>query len=446
MDTIAAIATSSGIGSIAIVRVSGPNALLLAIQLSRKETLMPRVATLSFLYNTKNELIDQAIIVYFKGPHSFTAEDVVEFQCHGGSVVAHMLLQTLLDMGVRLANPGEFSKRAFLNGRIDLSEAEAIAALIETKSVDAAKMLTRQLKGELKDFVLHVRSLLIEILAFVEVNIDYAEEDLPADMLLSIKNKLCDLSEELAKTYESSKRRSGLMNGFKIAIVGKPNVGKSSLLNALLNYDRAIISDIAGTTRDTIEEELRIGSHLVKIVDTAGIREANDSIEKIGIERSIAAIEESEIVIAMFDNSRITEREDEEMVSILEKFAGEKHIINVLNKADLPKLFDHSILGNVDTLLLSCFRNTKSLIHKIELILDATSHEDTVMLTSSRQLDAVYRAYINTQDASELLSEGQLELFAYHINVAIESISSITSAFERDEILDKMFSNFCLGK
>ena len=425
--------------------MSGPDALLLALKLSHKKTLTPRFATLSFLYDTHNEAIDQAIIIYFKGPHSFTAEDVVEFQCHGGSVVAHMLLETLLQMGVRLANPGEFSKRAFLNGRIDLSEAEAIAALIETKSVDAAKMLTRQLKGELKNFVLHVRTLLIEILAYVEVNIDYAEEDLPLDMLHDIEKKVGILSEELYKTYESSKRRSGLMNGFKIAIVGKPNVGKSSLLNALLDFDRSIISDIAGTTRDTIEEEIRIGSHLVKIIDTAGIREAKDSIEKIGVERSILAIEESEIVIAMFDNSRINDLEDAEILSILEQYHDTKHIIYVLNKTDLETHFDTSILDS-NTIGLSCHQSTQSVIEAIQIILDANSHEDSVMLTSTRQLNAVYQAYENTRDARQVLNEGELELFAFHINVAIESISSITTAFERDEILEKMFSSFCLGK
>ncbi|MEZ7934907.1 MAG: tRNA uridine-5-carboxymethylaminomethyl(34) synthesis GTPase MnmE [Sulfurospirillum sp.] len=445
MDTIAAIATSAGIGSIAIVRVSGPDALALALKLSKKETLTPRLATLSFLHDKLNDAIDQAIVIYFKAPHSFTAEDVVEFQCHGGSVVAGLVLETLLHHGARLANPGEFSKRAFLNGRIDLSEAEAIAALIETKSVDAAKMLTRQLKGELRDFVGHVRELLIEILAFVEVNIDYAEEDLPLDMIEKIKDKLDVLAKELFKTYESSKRRQGLINGFKIAIVGKPNVGKSSLLNNLLSYDRAIISDIAGTTRDTIEEELRIGSHLVRIVDTAGIRQANDVIEKIGIERSIAAIEESEIVIAMFDNSKPCDHEDEEMLSLLQKYASSKQILTVLNKIDLPKHFDTQHLDQ-DFIALSCQTHSRELTDKLEIILDQTAVEDTLMLTSMRQIDAVKQAYENVQSSYQLLGEGELELFAFHINEAISSISSITTAFERDEILEKMFSNFCLGK
>lgn len=397
------------------------------------------------MHDTHNDPIDQAIIVYFKAPHSFTAEDVIEFQCHGGSIVGRMVLEAVIEQGARLANPGEFSKRAFLNGRIDLSEAEAIAALIETKSVDAAKMLTRQLKGELRDFVLHVRELLIEILAYVEVNIDYAEEDLPLDMLKQIEARLVDLRVKLYSTYESSKRRSGLINGFKIAIVGKPNVGKSSLLNALLNYDRAIISDIAGTTRDTIEEEIRIGTHLVKIVDTAGIREAHDVIEKIGIERSILAIEESQIVIAMFDSSRINDDEDIEILNILEEYGANKHILKVLNKADLEQKFHQTLLGE-NPIFLDCKKNSDAIILHVKNILDATTVDDSVMLTSLRQIEAVKKAYENIEQSVEFLNFGQLELFAFHINVAIESISSITSAYERDEILDKMFGSFCLGK
>ena len=427
------------------MRVSGPHALTIAQRLSKKASLTPRMATLSFLYDTHNDPIDQAIIIYFKAPHSFTAEDVVEFQCHGGFVVARMVLDMIIANGARVANPGEFSKRAFLNGRIDLSEAEAIAALIETKSVDAAKILTRQLKGELKDFVLHVRELLIEILAYVEVNIDYAEEDLPLDILDTIAQRLEFLKMELHKTYESSKRRYGLMNGFKVAIIGKPNVGKSSLLNALLNYDRAIISDIAGTTRDTVEEEIRIGTHLIKIVDTAGIRQASDAIEKIGIERSILAIEESAIVIAMFDNSRPNDEEDNEILNIVSQYADTKHILKVLNKSDLDNQFDKTLLGD-DVMALSCQTSTDNIIEKIKVILDSSLIDDTVMLTSTRQIEAVRKAYESVNNSQVLLSVGQLEIFAFNINEAIESISSITTAFQRDEILDKMFGSFCLGK
>jgi tRNA modification GTPase len=271
-DTIAAIATANGVGSIAIIRLSGTKALEIAKKITKKENFTPRYATLSNVYDLQGTLIDESIILYFQAPFSFTAEDVVEIQCHGGFIVAQSILKTLLACGARLANPGEFSKRAFFNGRIDLSEAEAIAQLIEAKSEDAAKILARQMKGELKEFIEKIRDAIIHILAYSEVSIDYAEEDLPQDLVMQIEAKLRDLVDSLHKTLVASRSREGLMQGFRVAIVGKPNVGKSSLLNALLNYNRAIVSDIAGTTRDTIEEQVKIGTHLIRIVDTAGIR------------------------------------------------------------------------------------------------------------------------------------------------------------------------------
>lgn len=444
MDTIAAIATSHGVGSISVIRVSGTNSLKIAKKLSKKDNFTPRYATLTPIYDKNGDAIDESIVIYFKSPNSFTGEDIVEFQCHGGIVVADLVLSEILKNGARLAEPGEFSKRAFLNGKIDLSEAEAIAKLIETKSVDAAKILTRQMKGEIKEFVESVRENLVEILAFVEVNIDYAEEDLPQDLMNQIKDKLQDLRSELKNTYESSKRREGLIDGFKVAIVGKPNVGKSSLLNSLLNYDRAIISDIAGTTRDTVEEEVRLGTHIIKIVDTAGIREASDAIEKIGIERSIEAVKQSDIVIAMFDNSREFDDEDKKIFDMLNEYQ-EKNILYVLNKSDLDSKFDYPN-ENLDFIKLNCKKNAGEIASRIEKILDKSSSEDTLLLTSKRQLEAVKKAYESIEESAWLLSEGELELFAFNLNEAILSISSISSNFDRVEILDKMFGSFCLGK
>lgn len=444
MDTIAAIATSYGVGSIAVVRLSGSNSLDIAKKLSKKDSFTPRYATLTPLYNSFNDLIDESIVIYFKAPHSFTAEDVVEFQCHGGMVVASIILDEVLQNGARLAEAGEFSKRAFLNGRIDLSEAEAIAKLIETKSIDAAKILIRQMRGEVKEFVEKVRTDLVEVLAFVEVNIDYAEEDLPQDLMEQIKSKLEDLRAELKKIYESSKRREGLIEGFKVAITGKPNVGKSSLLNSLLNYDRAIISTIAGTTRDTIEEEIKIGTHLIKIVDTAGIREASDAIEKIGVERSKKAIKESDIVIAMFDNSREFDKEDAAILDMLKRYS-DKDILHVVSKSDLISKLDITSL-HVDPIFINCFEQSDKIVHKIETILDKSSQDETLLLSSKRQLEAVKSSYESIQSSVELLSEGELELFAFNLNEATVSISSISRGFDRVEILDAMFSSFCLGK
>ena len=445
-DTIAAIATAHGIGSISIIRLSGPGALSIALSLSRRTTLEPRYATLSPLYETDGSLIDEAILLYFRAPRSFTGEEVVEFQCHGGFIVAEKILNAVLNAGARLAEPGEFSKRAFLNGRLDLTQAEAIASLIEAKSEDAARILARQMKGELRGYVEGVRDGLLEILAYSEVVIDYAEEDLPPDVVEQIVLKLERIKTDLSRTLEASRRRSGLMQGYRVAIIGKPNVGKSSLLNALLDYERAIVSDIAGTTRDTIEEQVRIGTHLIRLVDTAGIRAASDEIEKIGIERSIAAIQNADIVIALFDQSRECDSEDRSIIDLIEQYRDEKPFIVVLNKTDLPVCFDTAALKSYTPLKLSCKEETAPLIDAVTALMDHDNESDEMMLISQRQIMAVGEAVAAIEDADEPLRDGELEFFSFHINRAIRAVSSISRPYELDEMFDKMFGQFCLGK
>jgi len=318
--------------------------LSIAKTLTKRVTFKVRYAPLTPLYDANSELIDEAITIYFEGPKSFTGEDVVEFQCHGGVVVAQEILQATLDAGARLAEPGEYSKRAFMNGRIDLTEAEAIAQLIEAKSEDAAKILAKQMKGSLREYVEEVRDQLLHALAYSEVTIDYAEEDLPQDLVEQIQARLSDISVNLKRTLQASESRQGLMQGFKVSLLGKPNVGKSSLLNSLLNYNRAIVSEIAGTTRDTIEEQVKIGSHIIRIVDTAGIREAGDEIERIGIERSIEAVEESDIVIAIFDGSRTLDAEDRKIIELMNAHKDDREFICVVNKQDLEQKLDRSAI------------------------------------------------------------------------------------------------------
>ena len=445
-DTIAAVATAHGVGSISIIRLSGEEALSIACSLSHKNDFQNRHATLTSLYNARDELIDEAIVIYFKGPHSFTAEDIVEFQCHGGRIVAEQVLKAVLDKGARLAQPGEFSKRAFLNGRIDLTEAEAISQLIEAKSEDAAKILAKQMKGELKTYVESVRDALLHALAYSEVTIDYAEEDLPQDLIEQILAKLDELYLGLSDTLQASQSRAGLMQGFKVAIIGKPNVGKSSLLNLLLNYKRAIVSDIAGTTRDTIEEEVKIGTHLIRMVDTAGIRSAKDEIERIGIERSIEAIEESDIVIALFDNSRSFDEEDEKIVSLIEQYKDKKSFIALVNKTDLDAKLERKQLEPYAPIELSCKANARELIEVLQTLMDKKNVSDEVMLISTRQINAVEKALNEIIQAKEPLQEQELEIFSFHMNMAINAISSITRPYEYSEMLDKMFGDFCLGK
>ncbi len=443
-DTISAVATANGIGSIAIIRVSGNRALEIAKKLTAKTDFTPRHATLTTLYNQQNELIDEAIVIYFKAPFSFTAEDVVEIQCHGGFIVAQSILKATLSCGARLATAGEFSKRAFFNGRIDLSEAEAIAQLIEAKSEDAAKILARQMKGELKEFIEKIRDEIIHILAYSEVSIDYAEEDLPEDLVAQIEAKLNSLKKSLEETLHASRAREGLMQGFKVAIVGKPNVGKSSLLNALLNYNRAIVSSIAGTTRDTIEEQVKIGTHLIRIVDTAGIREANDEIERIGIERSLEAIEQSDIVVALFDASREFDAEDETIVSLINKNSTNKKVIFVKNKIDLePKLWHVDLKFDLE---VNSKESVNSLVEVLKSIMDRTNASDEIMLISQRQISAVEKTLKNIDEAFAPLANQELEIFSFHLNEAVKEMANITRPFENDEMLEKMFGSFCLGK
>lgn len=441
--TIVAIATANGIGSISIVRISGVNALEIATKISKKTTFQPRLATLSYLYDFNNETIDEALVLYFKAPFSFTGEDVIEFQCHGGVAIANMLVNEVLKYGARIANPGEFSKRAFFNNKIDLTKAEAISKIIEARSEDAVKLLARQLKGELTNFVNEIREDLLFMLAYTEVSIDYAEDDLPKDIFEQIKTKMEKIIIKLSNTLDASRRREGMIEGFKVAIIGKPNVGKSSLLNKLLNYDRAIISDIAGTTRDTIEESVKIGTHIIKIVDTAGIRDANDVIEKIGIEKSIQAINEADIVIALFDNSKNCDEEDEKIIQLIDENSN-KQILKVLNKSDLQNQFDKTKID--DFIELSTKENINPLIKKIEIILDSNTHSDEMSLISKRQILSVENTLYNINLSINPLNSGELEFFAHYITEALEQISSITRPYENDQMLDVMFGEFCLGK
>ena len=439
--TIAAIATPNGVGAISIIRLSGVDALKIAKKVIKKD-LEPRVATLSKIYDLDGNLIDVGLAIYFKAPNSFTGEDIVEFQCHGGVVVSKILLENLLKAGARLAEAGEFTKRAFLNGKIDASRAEAIAKLIETKSREGAKLLARQLEGDLVKFVEDIRNRLIEIMAYSEVFIDYAEEDLPEALGKDIEERLDRVENILKETLEASKRREAFLSGYKIAIVGKPNVGKSSILNALLNRARAIVSDIAGTTRDTIEEDIQIGSHLIRVIDTAGIREAKDEIEKIGIERSQKAIEEADIVLAVFEADKFDE-EDEKILNLLDK---EKINIIVLNKIDKGLKVDLEKFKDFEVVEISAKSDIKPLIEKINSILDEFSGEDSHILISTRQIDVVTKSLNSIREAREFLATGELELFSYNIQDAIRFISEITKPFEYDEMLDKMFSSFCVGK
>ena len=443
-DTIAAIATSGGSGSIAIVRLSGPDAPSIARTIAPQASLKPRYAELTSLYDAEERLIDRGIVLAFPEPHSFTGETVVEFQCHGGVIIAEEILEALRHAGARLAEPGEFSKRAFLNGKIDLSEAEAIAGLIEAKSVSGARLLARQLRGGLGAFVDATRDALLQLLAHTEVLIDYAEEPDTAEAK-RLEAMLQDQRIQLDRIVQSSRRRRGMIEGFRVAIIGKPNVGKSALLNAFLAWDRAIVSSEAGTTRDTIEEPIRIGTHAVRLIDTAGIRDAQDRIERLGVERTLASVSEADVVLALFDGSRPFDAEDQRIVALLEG-RKEESVIVAINKNDLPPVLSHRYLERYRPVTISVLEGVDPLFAALERRLDALSAGEEPLLVSARQIAAVETARMHLDEAAAPLDRGELELFGYHVREAIQTIGSITHPYDNSEVLDQMFGTFCLGK
>lgn len=440
-DTIAAIATAHGVGSISIVRLSGERALEFALKLSHKTKLTPRHATFTKLFNQNNEIIDEAIIIYFKAPYSFTGEDIVEFQTHGGFSVSEVLLEELVSLGARLALAGEFSKRACLNGKMTPLKALNIQDLILSKSALAAKIIARNMQGNLGELLEKIRTDLVKTLAFVETSIDYADDDLPSDLLQQISTMCEENSKILKEVYTLSQSRKGLIEGFKIAIVGKPNVGKSSLLNALLSYERAIVSDIAGTTRDTIEESFKLGTHLLRIIDTAGIRESKDAIEQIGVALSKKSLEDADIILAVFDASRVQDKEDEKIFDLLAN--TDKKIFWILNKSDLENVFKNT--QNKNFIKLSAQKDIALLKEELQNYLNSFDSEG-IMVSS---LDLINACKISSEAifrAKGLLEESSLELFAFELNLAINELARFTKDFQRDEILDEMFGNFCLGK
>ncbi|HED0764612.1 tRNA uridine-5-carboxymethylaminomethyl(34) synthesis GTPase MnmE [Campylobacter jejuni] len=440
-DTIAAIATAHGVGSISIVRLSGERALEFALKLSHKTKLTPRHATFTKLFNQNNEIIDEAIMIYFKAPYSFTGEDIVEFQTHGGFSVSEVLLEEFVSLGARLALAGEFSKRACLNGKMTPLKALNIQDLILSKSALAAKIIARNMQGNLGELLEKIRTDLVKTLAFVETSIDYADDDLPSDLLEQISTMCEENSKILKEIYTLSQSKKGLIEGFKIAIVGKPNVGKSSLLNALLSYERAIVSDIAGTTRDTIEESFKLGTHLLRIIDTAGIRESKDVVEQIGVALSKKSLEDADIILAVFDASRVQDKEDEKIFDLLAN--TDKKIFWILNKSDLENVFKNT--QNKNFIKLSAQKDITLLKEELQNYFNSFDSEG-IMVSS---LDLINACKISSEAifrAKGLLEESSLELFAFELNLAINELARFTKDFQRDEILDEMFGNFCLGK
>lgn len=458
-DTIIAPATTYGQSSLNVLRLSGANALFIASKLARldfnaiKSLIKPRLARLTKIYFEDGTLLDECILLYFKAPNSYTTEDVIEFQCHGGSFIAQNILQTCLKFGARLANPGEFTKRAFLGGRIDLSQAQAVAKLIESQNVNAHQMLMRHLKGEMQEFCENLRATLISFLAHSEVFIDYADEELPQDLLENLKQKLQVVLKNLKALLEQSQNKRVLFDGYKLCIIGKPNVGKSSLLNALLRNDRAIVSDIAGTTRDSIEENFVLGGYLLRLIDTAGIRESTDAVENEGIKRSLEKAKESDLLLVLFDGSLPLSAEDFQIIELLKAYKLQKKILVLINKTDLKMQLESKVLDEFNPLLLSLkgdLLNEDSLLERFKLRLEELLNEnekmESLLLVSEYQFQAVQECINALKNSLNPLENGELELFSFHINETLRAISTITKPYEYSQMLDVMFGDFCLGK
>ncbi|MFR8506907.1 MAG: tRNA uridine-5-carboxymethylaminomethyl(34) synthesis GTPase MnmE [Peptoniphilus sp.] len=454
-DTIAAISTAIGEAGIAIVRMSGDDSVNIIdeIFVSASGKKMAEAENRRFLYGhiaDGDKLIDEVLVVKMKGPHSYTAEDIVEIHCHGGVVSVKRILNLILSKGARLAEKGEFTKRGFLNGRIDLTQAEAVIDMIKAKTDISFDMGLNQLSGALSEVLNKLKDELVSMQALIVANIDFPDEDIEDAAYHDLMERSDKILEKMDNLLDNSKNSRLLRDGINTVILGKPNVGKSSLLNGLLKYDRAIVTDIAGTTRDIIEDYINLDGVLLKITDTAGIRETDDEVEKIGVNIAREKLKEADLVIAIFDISRDFDKDDEEILNLIK---DKKHI-TILNKDDLDqKISDEEIekYFKDDYLRLSVMENES--VKKIEnLIIDLffdgeLQISSDSILSNIRHINALKEAKKALLEVNESLKEKVfLDLIEVDLENVISHISEITGTITTEDILDRVFSDFCIGK
>ena len=453
-ETIVAPATSTGKSSVNIIRLSGDKSLAVA-----ESIFMPKRYKISenprkMIYGhiiDGDKVIDEVMLCYMKAPHSFTCEDVVEINCHGGSKSLEEIMSLILTKGVRLAQNGEFTKRAFLNGRIDLSQAEAVIDIINAKSTKSFENAQRQLQGRLSGRIEKIDERLKKSIAQITVAIDFPEEDIPEVTYEELLNDVEISMDELNKLKETYKNGKVISDGINIAIIGRPNVGKSSLLNELLEENRAIVTDIAGTTRDIITESLSINGISVNLIDTAGIRETQDVVEKIGVERSISSIENADIILLVLDTSDKLNEEDKEL---MEKLRDRDYII-LLNKSDLqnnldindlPDFLDKENIINISTLDKRGIEELKENIYAKAVSFDDDSINN-VMITNSRHYSLIENAINSLKDARQaLLDNVELDILEIDFLNAVDYLGQITGLSVSESLLDTIFSKFCIGK
>ncbi|HEV2704530.1 MAG TPA: tRNA uridine-5-carboxymethylaminomethyl(34) synthesis GTPase MnmE [Pyrinomonadaceae bacterium] len=452
-DTIVALSTPPGRGGIGVIRISGQHALPLARRLLRDESFAPepnRVA-LRNIYDEGSEaqVIDRALVTYFKAPHSFTGEDVLELSCHGSPTLLLHILDRLLNEGARAADPGEFTLRALSNGRLNLSQAEAIRDLIDAQTYAAVRQAARQLGGELSARLKPVKSALLEIIVPLESSLEFVEDDLPEDVTRQVGEKLSELArrvDTLAQTFRAGRL---LKEGLKVTLAGRPNVGKSSVFNRLLAADRAIVTDVPGTTRDSLSEVLSLDGVPVLLTDTAGVRASGDQIEQLGIERTRRAIVDADLVVVILDGSQPLTKEDEE---VLDQTAASRHLI-ALNKSDLAT-FDlaHVSARTNGSPLVPVSAKTGAGLERLcaaimEPFVNRETHETGFLITNARHFDLLRRTAEALRRSEDLVRQrASEELLLVGLYDALRFLGEITGETTPDDVLTQIFSTFCIGK
>lgn len=443
-DNIVAIASGAGYAGIGVIRVSGVNLSRLMEGLTNKSTLKPRFAHYVDLYDDARDVLDSGLVLYFPAPHSFTGEDVLEIQGHGSPVVLNMLIKRCIELGCRLAEAGEFSKRAYLNGKLDLVQAESIADLIHAESEATARGALKSLKGEFSQYIAKINEQLINLRMFVEATLDFPEEDIEFIAAAKIKDKLIVLKEQIHQLLYSIKQGVILNNGANIVIIGQPNVGKSSLLNALANEDVAIVTEVAGTTRDIVRQKIIINGIPFNIIDTAGIRETHDLVEKIGIERAFAATQHADLCLVLVDVNHGVGVAEKQIISTLPVNINIVYVHNKIDLLDLAPKID--IKDNQTHVYISARESIglENLRNKLLELIGWEHNESDVFLARTRHLDAMRLTVEHINNAFD--NWAHLEILAEELRYAHNALSTITGEFSADDLLGEIFSKFCIGK
>lgn len=454
-DTIAAIATFPGNAGINIIRISGPKALNIANEIfvggnkKKKSKLQPRYLHYGYVVDKDDKIIDEVLLSYMKAPKTYTKEDVVEINCHGGIISAKKILELVLDNDCRIAERGEFTKRAFLNGRIDLTQAEAVIDIINSKTDSSHEISLNHLEGRLSKEINKVIEEIMDLLANIQVNIDFPEYDEDEITIEKVKN-LCDgLAPELDRLIKTADTGKIFKEGIKTVILGKPNVGKSSLMNFLLNENRAIVTEIPGTTRDTIEEYVNIKGLPLRVIDTAGIRETEDEIERIGVEKALEKVDEADLIMMIFDSSRELEREDKKIIDYIQN----KKVIYIRNKIDLENKLDLSFYGQIEeeVIGISILENQglDMIIDKVNEMffqgnIDVTS--DTI-INNVRHKNLLIKAKNSIEEVLKSIDNNMpIDFIEIDLRETMEHLGLIVGKSVSDDLLDKIFDEFCIGK